>query len=51
MTGGLPKLSPEQRAEITRRGQEGEFCSLLAREFGVSSGYVSKLVNRHENKN
>lgn len=44
--GGLPKLTIEQRNEIIKRGQSGEFCSMLAREYNLTSDYVSKLVNR-----
>ena len=46
MRGGLHNLTEEQRAEIARRGREGEFCSVIAKEYGVSPNYVSKIVNR-----
>lgn len=40
---GTPKLTPERRAELTRRLKAGEQQAALAREYGISDSYVSLL--------
>jgi hypothetical protein len=42
--GGLPKISQETRVEIAKRGREGEFPSILAKEYGLSYSYVWSLI-------
>jgi plasmid maintenance system antidote protein VapI len=39
------KLMPADRSEIRRRSADGERHTDLAREFGISTGYVAELVN------
>jgi hypothetical protein len=41
---GSPKISYKQREEIAKRGRDGEFPSMLAREYGLSYSYVWKLI-------
>jgi transposase-like protein len=44
--GGSPRLSPEQKADIIRRGLQGdELVRAIALDHGISGNYASKLIN------
>lgn len=39
------KITPEQAAEIQRRGNAGELHSALSKEYGISRPHVTRIVN------